>query len=141
MWILYFLLHRYSFFKNMNETNIDSDEAPVTALRINMMPPKFRLHRDVIFTLEDLFGLFLNAFFTVNCIKEYIIIINGFKVHGFVETGVFFVLSIYYYIVLNSIFIFYANKRNFSFHLCGLYVFFVFPGKKLHENCHRIDTI
>lgn len=33
-----------------------SDAPSVAALRINMMPPKLRLHRDVIFTLEDLFG-------------------------------------------------------------------------------------
>lgn len=42
---------------NMNSSGADGETAgAVAALRINMLPPKFRLHRDVIFTLEDLFG-------------------------------------------------------------------------------------
>lgn len=34
----------------------EEQENLVSAIRVNMMPPKIRLNRDVIFTLEDLFG-------------------------------------------------------------------------------------
>lgn len=40
----------------MNGSDSEAEEGAVAAVRINLMPPKFRLHRDVIFTLEDLFG-------------------------------------------------------------------------------------
>ncbi|KAJ8703746.1 hypothetical protein PYW07_013040 [Mythimna separata] len=42
----------------MNGTTADgeAEEDPRSAIRINMMPPKIRLNRDIIFTLEDLFA-------------------------------------------------------------------------------------
>ncbi|CAH1642100.1 unnamed protein product [Spodoptera littoralis] len=40
----------------MNGTTPGSEEDPRSAIRINMMPPKIRLNRDIIFTLEDLFA-------------------------------------------------------------------------------------
>lgn len=44
-------------YTNMNGSDGETEEgAVVAAVRFNLMPPKFRLHRDVIFTLEDLFG-------------------------------------------------------------------------------------
>lgn len=41
---------------NDEEEDERENENVVTAIRVNMMPPKIRLNRDVIFTLEDLFG-------------------------------------------------------------------------------------
>ncbi|KAI8426952.1 hypothetical protein MSG28_014619 [Choristoneura fumiferana] len=48
----------------MNGTE-NGDEGPVAAVRINLMPPKLRLHRDVIFTLEDLFVTFIYFVFSL----------------------------------------------------------------------------
>lgn len=51
----------------MNESETESEGGgPVASVKFNLMPPKFRLHRDVIFTLEDLFGsCFVFVYFSI----------------------------------------------------------------------------
>ncbi|KPJ12629.1 Glycerophosphodiester phosphodiesterase 1 [Papilio machaon] len=39
------------------KSNETDDEEPQAIARYNLMPPRFRLHRDIIFSLEDLFVL------------------------------------------------------------------------------------
>ncbi|CAH2062360.1 unnamed protein product, partial [Iphiclides podalirius] len=49
-------LNYYSHTKKVSIRNETLDEEAAAIARYNLMPPKFRLHRDVIFSLEDLFA-------------------------------------------------------------------------------------
>ncbi|CAH2217372.1 jg20102, partial [Pararge aegeria aegeria] len=54
----------------MNDTTVESSGAMV---KFSLMPPKFRLHRDIIFSLEDLFLLPLGLDIAILGIAAYYI--------------------------------------------------------------------